>query len=320
MGASVGEARRGSRPLLLAILGAGTISFSAIFVRAASVSPSTAAIFRCAYALPALGLLAWLARSRAAPGTRRRPALAVAAGVFLAIDLVAWHHSIADVGAGLATVLGNAQVAVIPLVAWAVHAERPDRRTAAMVSLAALGVVLVSGVLDQHAYGRHPATGAAFGAITAVTYSLFILLLRASSSRAASTIEPLLIATVTACVVAAILGVLVGDASFAPSWPAHAWLIALALTSQVLGWILIANSLPRLRAATTSLALTIQPVGSVILAAVIFGEDPGALQLLGALLILSSLSAVARKDGSGDVRLAIAEPPEQRSKPLNEAS
>jgi drug/metabolite transporter (DMT)-like permease len=87
--------------------------------------------------------------------------------------------------------------------------------------------------------------------------------------------------------------VLVGDASFAPSWPAHAWLAALALTSQVLGWILIARTLPRLPAATTSLVLTIQPVGSLILAALIFGEDPGLAQLAGALLILASLSALA---------------------------
>ena len=48
----------------------------------------------------------------------------------------------------------------------------------------------------------------------------------------------------------------------------------LALTSQVLGWLLITSSLPRLPAALTSLLLTIQPVGSVALAALILGESP----------------------------------------------
>ena len=45
--------------------------------------------------------------------------------MFFAADLILWHHSIADVGAGLATVLANIQVVLVPLVAWAVLAERP---------------------------------------------------------------------------------------------------------------------------------------------------------------------------------------------------
>ena len=51
---------------------------------------------------------------------------AVAAGVFFAADLILWHHSIDDVGAGLATVLANIQVVLVPLVAWALLSERPE--------------------------------------------------------------------------------------------------------------------------------------------------------------------------------------------------
>jgi drug/metabolite transporter (DMT)-like permease len=43
-----------------ALLGAVAIAFSSILVRLSHASPSTAAIFRCAYALPVLGLLAAL--------------------------------------------------------------------------------------------------------------------------------------------------------------------------------------------------------------------------------------------------------------------
>ena len=46
------------------------------------------------------------------------------AGIFFAADLIFWHQAIADVGAGLATVLGNLQVVVVPFVAWAVLHER----------------------------------------------------------------------------------------------------------------------------------------------------------------------------------------------------
>src|SRR5438067_7526976 len=92
-----------------AMLGAVAIAFSSILVRLSHASPSTAAIFRCAYALPVLGLLAGLEDRRlgARPWPERR--FAIAAGVFFAADLILWHHSISDIGAGLATVLANVQ-------------------------------------------------------------------------------------------------------------------------------------------------------------------------------------------------------------------
>ena len=56
---------------------------------------------------------------RAARARRERGSRA-AAGVFFAADLIFWHHAIEDVGAGLATVLGNLQVVIVPFAAWAV--------------------------------------------------------------------------------------------------------------------------------------------------------------------------------------------------------
>jgi len=79
-----------------------------------------------------------------------------------------------------------------------------------------------------------------------------------------------------------------------PGWPGVGWLIVLALTSQVIGWLLIMTSLPRLPAAITSLTLTVQPVGSVVLAALILSEAPSALQLAGvAVVLIAVITATA---------------------------
>jgi drug/metabolite transporter (DMT)-like permease len=96
-------------------------------------------------------------------------------------------------------------------------------------------------------------------------------------------------ATLVAAVVSVAAGLVIGDSRLVPVWPGAGWLVVLALTSQVLGWLLISISLPRLAAAQTSLLLTVQPVGSVALAAAIFGESPSALQLGGVALVLSAL-------------------------------
>jgi drug/metabolite transporter (DMT)-like permease len=283
-----------ARPRAMAIAGALTIAFSAILVKQAAVSPSTAAIFRCAYAVPLLGVLAWWEDRGLGPRSRRDRTPAALAGVFFAADLICWHHAIEDVGAGLATVLGNLQVAFVGLVAWVVLGERPAGRLLATLPLVLLGVVLISGVLEQGAYGADPTQGVIYGLATGLAYTGFILVLRAGSGEQQRVAGPLFDATLVAALVAVVAGLVIGDDDLVPSWPAHAWLATLALTSQVIGWLLISASLPRLPAAQTSFLLTIQPVGSVILGAILFAEAPSALQLVGVALILAGLVMVAR--------------------------
>src|SRR5204862_6975740 len=150
-----------------------------------------------------------------------------------------------------------------------------------------------SGALESGAYGDHPQRGVVVGFLTGLTYAGFILVLRHGSSDLRRPAGPLFDATAVATVVAILAGLAVGDADLVPSWPAHGWLLTLALTSQVLGWLLITVSLPRLPAALTSVTLTIQPIGSVILGAVLLGEEPSVLQLAGCGLVVCGLVGVA---------------------------
>jgi drug/metabolite transporter (DMT)-like permease len=288
------------RPRAMAVAGALAIAFSAILVKQSGASPSTAAIFRCAYALPVLGALAWREDRRLGPRPRRDRAVAGLAGVFFAIDLICWHHAIEDVGAGLATVLGNLQVAFVPLVAWLVLRERPAVRVLVSLPLVLSGVLLISGALEQGAYGDDPTQGVIFGAATGLAYTGFLLVLRSGGSDLRRPAGPLCDATLVAALAGIAGGLVIGDADLVPSWPAHAWLATLALSSQVLGWLLISASLPRLPAALTSLLLTIQPVGSVILGILLFAEAPSALQLVGVAAIVAGLVLVARVRAPGN--------------------
>jgi drug/metabolite transporter (DMT)-like permease len=298
-----------------AVLGAVAIAFSSILVRLSHASPSTAAIFRCAYALPVLGLLAWREDRRLGPRRWTERRIAVASGLFFAADLLMWHHSIGDVGAGLATVLANIQVVLVPLVAWAVLAERPARQVLAALPVALLGVLLISGVLRQGAFGRDPARGTAFGLGAGAAYVGFLLLLRRGGADIRRPAGPLFDATATAAVVCVFAGLIIGDAELVPKWPGAGWLITLALTSQVLGWLLITTSLPRLPAALTSLLLTVQPVGSVALAALIFGESPSTLQLVGVAMVLAALATATTptRSRAGRRRSASGEAADLRS-------
>src|SRR3712207_7343404 len=101
----------------------------------------------------------------------RSSRLTALAGVFFAADLIFWHHSIADVGAGLATVLGNLQVVLVAFVAWAVLGERPGSRVIAAVPIVFMGAVLISGVLEDGAYGDNPGRGTIWGILTTLAYA-----------------------------------------------------------------------------------------------------------------------------------------------------
>jgi drug/metabolite transporter (DMT)-like permease len=278
---------------------------------ASTASPSVVALGRCAFALPVLGVLAlrehrrWRGPGRSgggrggcgtAPMPRRSRWLARLAGVFLAADLILWSHAIAAIGAGLGTVVGNLSVLIMPLLAWLVLSERPGRSLVLASPVMLAGLVLVGGLADvgggSRAYGTHPALGVGLGVGVAILYAVYILMLRQATSAAGAgtaVAPPLFEATAGAVVGSALLGLVLGDLRLGPPWPALGWIVLLALSSQVIGWLLITVSMPRLAAGTIGALLLIQPAGSVALSYVILGERPSLLQLAGVALVLTGV-------------------------------
>jgi len=277
------------RAVLGALAGALIIATSAILVRQSGASAAPASFFRCLFALPVLGALS--VRDR-----RRRPALpargrwtAWAAGGLLAVDLVLWSRAIGYVGAGLATVLANLQVLLVAGLAWWLLDERPSRSLLAAVPAMVVGVALISGVGSQHTYGANPGLGALFGAVASVAYAAFLLVFRhgmPAPGPGNNAVQPLFHATVGATAGCAVLALATRDFALGPAWPALGWLALLAMSSQVVAWLLITNSLPRLPAALTSAVLLVQPVGAVALGALLFAEHPSPGQLAGVALVL----------------------------------
>jgi drug/metabolite transporter (DMT)-like permease len=293
--------------MLTATLGAACISSSAILVTLAHVGAITTAFFRCALALPMLVPLAVLEQRRLGPRPLATRLAAVTAGLFLAIDLVLWNHAITDVGAGVATVLGNLQVLFVAVFAWVVLRERPGRRYLVMLPVVLAGVVLVAGMVGSHASGLHPLAGIGFGVGTSAAYACFLLILRTSSGQAPHVAGQLADATVGATAGAVFLGLILGGFQLDISWPSFGWLLLLALLSQTVGWLLITSSLPMLPAAMSSLLLLLQPAAAMVLAGIVLGERPTLLQDAGALLVCLGVLAAARTaHGEQDIAVSKA--------------
>ncbi len=299
---AAGPGRTGT-PVAAALLGAACISSSAVVMKLASTSASITALGRCVFALPLLGALVIYERRRGAQALPARGRwLARLAGAFLAVDLIVWSHTIDAIGAGLGTVVTNLEVLIISLMAWLFLGERPRRSLILASPVMLAGLVLVGGLADfghTRGYGTDPALGVGLGLVVAFVYAIYILTLRqatftrltggtAAAPRTAVA-APLFEATIGCAITAAVLGLALHDYRLGPAWPTLGWLALLALTSQVIGWLLITVSMPRLPAGIIGALLLVQPAGSVALSYLILGERPSALQLVGVALILTGV-------------------------------
>ena len=280
-------------PLLLAGLGAASISASGVLIKLADTGPATAAFYRCLLALPLLIALAVLEQRKRGPRPAAARRGALAAGLCLAVDLVLWNHAIAEVGAGVATVLGNLQVLFVAFAAWALFGERPERKFLIFLPVVMAGVVLVSGMVGGDGGGTHPLAGIEYGLGTSVAYAVFLLILRRSSASTPHVAGPLSEVTAGAALGALLLGLVFGGLQLRIGWPSFGWLLLLALLSQTLGWLLITSSLPRLPAAIASLILLLQPAAAMLLAYLVLSERPTLIQIAGAVVVCTGVLAIS---------------------------
>jgi len=278
---------------LLALLGVLSISFSAIFVRLAAVSPPvTATFFRGAYAVPLL-LAIWLAQRSKDRRDRRERGLALISGLLLALDLDLWHESIALVGAGLGTVIANVQVVFVAAAAWVLYGERPTLGRVATIAAVLGGVVLTSGLARHDAYGAHPVAGAIVGLLAGVVYAAFIIVYRDANRTPGPRSGPLLDSTIGMIAGALVSSVFDSHFTIAPGAAASLWLVLLAIGSQVIGWLLIGTALPSLPVVETSVLLLGQPVFTVIWGVLWFDERLSPLQWLGSGIVLAGVAVLS---------------------------
>ena len=276
----------------LALLGVLSISFSAVFIRLALVSPVTATFYRAAYAIPILAGVWFLSRAEDGRGRRERW-LAFVSGLFLAADLDLWHESIALVGAGLGTVIPNTQIVFVALAGWLFQGERPQGRTMILIGVVLAGVTLISGLGRDDAYGTRPGLGVGLGVAAGLCYAAYLVVFRASNRGLAPPAGPLLDATLGMAVGALLSAGLDPQFTFFVGGRAHLWLFVLAIVSQVVGWLLISTALPRLPTLETSVLLLTQPVFAIIWGLLIFDERQSSVQWIGSAIVLAGVAFLA---------------------------
>lgn len=282
-----------SRLALAALLvGGAAIGGSPIFVRLSEVGPLATAFWRVS-----LALLPFFLISRVAKEADQQPAglrdylLLVLPGVFLAIDLVAWHLSLHMTSVANATLLANLAPVFVTLGSWLVFRTRITPIFLVGLGLALVGVVVLKG--GPGAIGGGGIAGDATAITAAVFYACYMLALGHVRSKF-STLR-IMVWTTFAAAVCMLPIAFFFEGSMVPitlfGW---AMVVGLAFISHVGGQGLVTYALAYLPTAFSSLTLLLQPVVAAILAWILLAEPVGAMQAVGGVIVLAGI-LVARR-------------------------
>ena len=239
-------------------------------------------------------------RLRALP--RRDVGIALALGaVGYSAQAGAYFAALDRLDASLLSLLVYTFPAIVTVSAIALGRERASRRTALALVLASTGLVLV---LAGAAAGALDPIGTALGLAAAFVYSAYIL----TSEGVAARLGPLALGTLVCTGAATTLtlgGAVTGDLDLGGvSAEGFGWLAGIAVVSTVGAVGLFFAGLQRVGPTAASILSTLEPVVTVVLAFVVFGESLGPIQLAGGALVLLAVLAVRTP-----VRVAVVAPP-----------
>ncbi|MHA7819358.1 MAG: DMT family transporter [Erythrobacter sp.] len=283
--------------LLGALLGGNVaLALGPWLVRLADTGPVSAAFWRLFLALPFLVIFARMAGQRLGGMPKKTLALVAIGSFAFAGDLASWHIGIGMTRLGNATLFGNA--GSIILLFWGFIIARILPRGFEWVAiLCALGG---AGILLGRSLEISTETfiGDLFCVTAGLLYAVYLLTLQGERARFGSW-SLLVWVSIFACPVLLALALMLGE----PVWPTD-WtpVIALFISSQLIGQGLLVYSLGHFPPLIIGLALLTQPAIAAAIGYSVFGEILTPLDVTGMLLLGSALvvaRAAQRKTGPG---------------------
>lgn len=280
---------RSPLPFAALVLGNVALAFGPWFVRLADTGPVASGFWRLLLAAPILLIAGF--------GTGWRPRgwtwqlwgmLAIAAACF-AGDLGSWHLGIVRTTLANATLFGNSTILIFPIYGFLVARALPTRTQGVALLLAFAGGALLMGRSYQ-ADPRHLG-GDLLCVLAGILYTGYFIFL----GRVRETTPPLpalALSTVVSIVPALAFALILHERIIPSNWLP---LIGLALVSQIFGQFMMVYALGKLSPLVVGLTLLVQPIVSATIGWLVYGEQLGLPDLLGAGLVAVALVLVREK-------------------------
>ncbi|SCW93037.1 Threonine/homoserine efflux transporter RhtA [Sphingobium faniae] len=261
------------------------LAMGPVLVRLSDVGPVAAAFWRLALAVPFLFLLA-LPRLRAASLDRRQWGLMIVAGLFFAGDLATWHVGIHHTKVANATIFGNASALALPLWGLLVLRRRLHRPQLVALLLALVGGGILMG--GSYEMSSRYLRGDLLCLLAGLLYTGYLVSVQDVRQRLDSW-SVLAVASLSGVAPLLLASLALGEKVMPTDWTP---LIALALSSQLIGQGLLTYAIGWFSPLVLGLSLMIQPVVSALLGWLLFHEAMRPIDMLGMVAIAGALILV----------------------------
>ncbi|MGC4252226.1 MAG: DMT family transporter [Sphingobium sp.] len=270
------------------------LAMGPVLVRLSDVGPIAAAFWRLALAIPFLFLLA-LPRLRAASLDRRQWGLMVLAGLFFAADLATWHAGIHHTKIANSTIFGNVSALALPL--WGLLVLRQPMHRPQLLAL--LLALVGGGILMGGSYELSPRylRGDLLCLLAGLLYTGYLVSVQDVRRRLDSW-SVLAVASLSGAAPLLLISMGLGEKVMPTDWTP---LIALALSSQLIGQGLLTYAIGWFSPLVLGLSLMIQPAVSALLGWMLFSEGMRVIDMAGMVAIAVALILV-RLPWAGKVR------------------
>jgi drug/metabolite transporter (DMT)-like permease len=252
--------------------------------------------------------------------TRRRSLVLLGLGAFFFMNAATYYASLQYVSASLAALIVYIYPALVAVLSIRWGHGLQGRRPWVALGLVSAGVVMAIGGIQVAA----EPIGIALIVASPIIYSVYIILTaRVAGERRGETaasrtggagaetrpaVAAALMLTGTFVVVAA-LAVPAGEPVLPGQVPAGAWfgLIGIAVFSTAVAISAFYAATARIGAAQTALVSTVEPIWTITLATLIFGESLAPLQLLGGAFVIGGV-ILAQTTPGGTIDVVVEEP------------
>ena len=277
-----------------------TVSSAAILIRVAQadgVHSITIAAWRLTIAAGLLWPLAWAKSSKDILALKKKDwLLGGAAGLFLAMHFAAWISSLGFTSVASSTALVTTNPIWIALVSWLFFREQLGRWLVLGIVAVVFGsafIFLSDARLVEGSGGSNPMLGNTLALVGSLTVCGYLLIGR--RLRRTMSLLPYIWLVYSSAAVALLVTSAMNGAALT-GFSSRAWLclIALALGPQLLGHSAINWALKHVSATFIAITILGEPIGSALLAWLIFGERFAPLQLTGFAVLLAGIYLAAR--------------------------
>ncbi len=281
--------------LMIGILAVSSAAIIIFFVRAEGVPAVAIAALRLTFASLALAPFVWTrARGEWARLARRDFALAMLAGVLLALHFAFWISSLDYTSVMSSVVFVSTNPIFVGLASVVLLRESLQRGTILGIVIAVIGGALIA-LSDLEQTGTESLQGNLLALAGAVTVSGYLLIGRRLRKQL-SLLAYIGLVYSTAAVVLLAMAIAMGANLLAYSMTGYVWVALLAAGPQLIGHTSYNWALKYVSATFVTVTLLAEPIGATLLAIPILAQIPSPIKVVGGALILAGIYLAARAE------------------------